>query len=468
MTCWFWFIFVVVTIIFRIDAKPTPTRPPKLLVVSYDAFRYDYFDRKVTPFMNELRMKGIFADHMRNVFVTKTFPNHHTISTGMYVENHGVIDSEYLDVKSNKTVKYSYDLYHYNNGILPIWTLNELNGGERRSGVMMWPGSAFEYHKKNATFRVPFNTTVPWKSRVDEVISWFKHAAEPINFGMMYIEEPDFHGHGIGINGARFDEVLLKLDEITYYLHEKLRENNMTDVNVIHLSDHGMATVTIDRIVNLTNYIDPKDYTTSGLSPVIHIYPRPGKKSEIYKNLQKASYDTNKFDVYLKENIPEHFHFKNNTRIGPILAVARVGNSFETLYDSFSWYEKEFNITINEKSEFGVHGYDNTQKEMWPFFFGVGPAFLPQCEVPAFDNVDLLPLFCEILEIECLEVNGQLGELRKCLAKHQYEAILYKGIYIGGIIVSILGILALFLVYLKRKRAERHNAKYRVSDKRAS
>ncbi|CAB0042949.1 unnamed protein product [Trichogramma brassicae] len=118
------------------------------------AARYDYFDRKVTPFMNELRMKGIFADHMRNVFVTKTFPNHHTISTGMYVENHGVIDSEYLDVKSNKTVKYSYDLYHYNNDVLPIWTLNELNGGERRSGVMMWPGSAFEYHKKNATFRV--------------------------------------------------------------------------------------------------------------------------------------------------------------------------------------------------------------------------------------------------------------------------------------------------------------------------
>ncbi|CAB0042948.1 unnamed protein product, partial [Trichogramma brassicae] len=98
---------------------------------------------------------------------------------------------------------------------------------------------------------------------------------------MMYIEEPDFHGHGIGINGARFDEVLLKLDEITYYLHEKLRENNMTDVNVIHLSDHGMATVTIDRIVNLTNYIDPKDYTTSGLSPVIHIYPRPGMKHGI-------------------------------------------------------------------------------------------------------------------------------------------------------------------------------------------
>ncbi|CAB0039489.1 unnamed protein product, partial [Trichogramma brassicae] len=114
-----------------------------------------------------------------------------------------------------------------------------------------------------------------------------RRSQQPINFGMMYIEEPDFHGHGIGINGARFDEVLLKLDEITYYLHEKLRENNMTDVNVIHLSDHGMATVTIDRIVNLTNYIDPKDYTTSGLSPVIHIYPRPGMKHGIARKKVK-------------------------------------------------------------------------------------------------------------------------------------------------------------------------------------
>lgn len=65
---------------------------------------------------------------------------------------------------------------------------------------------------------------------------------------------------------------------------------------------------------------------------------------------------------------------------------------------------------------------------MHPFFFGMGPAFLSECEVPPFETVDLLPLFCEILEIQCPEVNGTLFHLQKCLRKYHYEAILYKGI----------------------------------------
>lgn len=118
---------------------------------------------------------------------------------------------------------------------------------------------------------------MPWKDRVDELISWFRHSKTPINFGMLYIEEPDFHGHGIGINSARFNSVLEKLDIFTKYLHDQLKEKCLGDVNVVHLSDHGMSTVTIDRIVNLTNFIDPADYTSAGSSPVVNIFPHDGK-----------------------------------------------------------------------------------------------------------------------------------------------------------------------------------------------
>lgn len=62
-----------------------------LLLVSFDAFRPEYFDRNVTPFMNDLRKKGAYTEYLRNVFPTKTFPNHHTISTGMFPEEHGVL-----------------------------------------------------------------------------------------------------------------------------------------------------------------------------------------------------------------------------------------------------------------------------------------------------------------------------------------------------------------------------------------
>lgn len=84
-------------------------------------FRYDYFNRGVTPYLKNLRNKGTFTNYMKNIFVTKTFPNHHTISTGFYAETHGVIDSEYYDEKLNHIFPYSNQLYHYNNDILPIW-----------------------------------------------------------------------------------------------------------------------------------------------------------------------------------------------------------------------------------------------------------------------------------------------------------------------------------------------------------
>ncbi|KAK1134725.1 hypothetical protein K0M31_007505 [Melipona bicolor] len=78
---------------------------PKLLVISYDAFRYDYFDRNLTPFMNKLKHEGTYTDYMMNIFVTKTFPNHHTMATGLYAETHGVVDNEFYVPVSGNTNK---------------------------------------------------------------------------------------------------------------------------------------------------------------------------------------------------------------------------------------------------------------------------------------------------------------------------------------------------------------------------
>lgn len=92
-----------------------------LLLISYDAFRPEYFERNVTPFMNDLRKQGTYTEYMRNVFPTKTFTNHHTISTGMFPEEHGVLGNTLYDVKLKKELKYGYELFHFNEDIMPIW-----------------------------------------------------------------------------------------------------------------------------------------------------------------------------------------------------------------------------------------------------------------------------------------------------------------------------------------------------------
>ncbi|XP_003703035.2 bis(5'-adenosyl)-triphosphatase enpp4 isoform X1 [Megachile rotundata] len=427
---------------------------PKLLVVSYDAFRYDYFNRNLTPFMNKLKHEGTYVDYMMNVFVTKTFPNHHTMATGFYAETHGVVDNEFYDPASGNTT--NYDLYHYNNNILPIWTVNQKHGAQRRSGTMMWPGSSYEYQGITPTFSQNFNRTISWEDRIDALISWFVHPIRPINFGILYIEEPDYHGHFVGINGPEFDNILRKLDNITKYLHDRIEYHGLHDLNIVHLSDHGMAPVKLDRIIDLTKYINSSDYKFVGTSPGLHIFPNPGKEDIIYQSLKQAAEKTMTFKVYKREEIPKKYHYGNNTRVGPIFVIAEVGYAFQNLLDAIEFYKKKFNITVNGDSEFGLHGYDNGAVEMHPFFFAKGPAFMPKCKLEPFNNLDLFPLFCKILDLECPPVNGTLSHLTKCLKKHQQDVtiIAYRMIFVATSIsmtmVAIIGALELF--YIRKRR----------------
>lgn len=65
----------------ELDAERLSSTEPALLVISYDAFRPEYFNRNVTPFMDQLRKEASSAEYMRNVFPTKTFVNHFSIAT---------------------------------------------------------------------------------------------------------------------------------------------------------------------------------------------------------------------------------------------------------------------------------------------------------------------------------------------------------------------------------------------------
>lgn len=125
----------------------TTKTEPALLIVSYDAFRPEYFNRSVTPIMNKFRKDGVSAPFVFNVFPTKTFVNHHTIATvsklifgillmiiynmfifiyyqGLYPETHGVLANEIYDTDFGK-LGYSYELFHYDENILPIWVSSQ-------------------------------------------------------------------------------------------------------------------------------------------------------------------------------------------------------------------------------------------------------------------------------------------------------------------------------------------------------
>ncbi|XP_055622888.1 bis(5'-adenosyl)-triphosphatase enpp4-like [Toxorhynchites rutilus septentrionalis] len=370
-----------------------------LIIVSYDAFRVEYLQRNSTRFMNDLRRNGTTADFMRNVFPTKTFPNHHSIATGVYPIVHGVMANGLYDHGRGK-LEYSYELFHFNEEIVPIWTLNELSGGH--SGCMMWPGSDFGYTKNNVSCShvQPFNLTSPWNERVDTVFRWIRDPQRPANLVMLYIEEPDYYGHIYSPESDRVAQLIVKLNDLTRYIHDKIREIGLQErVNVLHMSDHGMDSLMAKNFINLTGFVPPDmKYDVYGTTPVLQLVPKVKQQTaDLYRALKNASERDGNFDVYTLENLPARWHFNNSQRTGPITAVAKLGYGFDDMWQTAEYYRKRFNVSITPETKYGVHGYDNELPIMHPIFFGYGPRIQERKVVEPFDTVDLYYLFCEIL-----------------------------------------------------------------------
>ncbi|CAH0769470.1 unnamed protein product [Bemisia tabaci] len=246
------------------------SKHPSVLVVSFDAFRYDFLNKSATPNLYALSQIGVRADYIRNIFPTKTFPNHFSIGTGVYAEDHGVLANHVF--YNNRSHGYSYDLFHYNDDVVPIWTLNEKAGQGRHSGSMMWPGGEFAYQGVTPTHAVRYDQSFDWNKRVDVAISWFLNETAPANLVMLYFEEPDFIGHRHGVDDPLFRDEIRHCDRTAKYLQDQLEAHNLHDkVNVFLLSDHGMVSVAQDRIIDLNKFANFSRCDVVGTSPVMQI-----------------------------------------------------------------------------------------------------------------------------------------------------------------------------------------------------
>lgn len=384
---------------------------PVILVISMDAFRPDYIEDCLTPNIARLRASGTYAPFLKNVFPTKTFPNHHSIATGVHPDVHGVLDSSVYICQDgssscpNRTlVHYGYQLYHYDNDILPIWTLNQLAGKGRHSGVMMWPGGEFPYGCKKTmpTFSQKWNVNVSYEERISTAISWITHDGTPANLVMLYLEEPDLHGHAFGINSEEVRDQIKRLDKAMGYLDEQLQKHSLEHlVTVFVVSDHGMISLSQKNIIDFNSYVDKSKYVTAGTSPVLQVFPKQGNEENVLTGLQRASQDfKNKFDVFTQNEIPSTWHYASNNRSPPILVVAREGYAFQDFYHSMDDLNIRFHIEPNPQNKYGIHGYSNSLPTMHSLFFAWGPLVKSGVVLDPFNTTELYPLWAHVLNLE--------------------------------------------------------------------
>ena len=70
---------------------------PIVLLISIDAFRWDYPEIHPCPEINKLIARGVRAEGLISVYPTYTFPNHYAIVTGLRPETNGIISNDMYD-----------------------------------------------------------------------------------------------------------------------------------------------------------------------------------------------------------------------------------------------------------------------------------------------------------------------------------------------------------------------------------
>lgn len=109
------------------------------------------------------------------------------------------------------------------------------------------------------------------------VMDWILHKETPANLVFLYFNEPDSAGHKYGPDSKEVNEKLKEINNVTEYFLQKLSDHGLRDtVNLIFLSDHGMAYLPPNNLIDFQSFIQNDTYFVCGVSPVIQIQPKPG------------------------------------------------------------------------------------------------------------------------------------------------------------------------------------------------
>ncbi|KAK7601417.1 hypothetical protein V9T40_008858 [Parthenolecanium corni] len=374
-----WVVWLLVGYQQHVDAI---SKHPIVCVLAFDGFRPDYILRGQTPTLERLSREGVHTQFLKNVFPTKTFVNFFSMATGMYAHKHGVLGNTAFN-KDGQCIGYSYELFHYNSSITPIWTLNELSGEGRHSGVMMWAGEQYEYRNVTPTFSQEYNETMPWNDRIDMTMEWLTHKSTPINLLYMYFEQPDSDSHKYGVNSKNVTKQLKRVDvTIEYFLRQLSKHDLMEKTNLIILSDHGMVDIDYDKMIDLRKILDPGSYTMCGGSPVLQLQLTQGLEEEAYRNLTNARDQLKTFEVYKKNEIPKRWNYMGTNRVTDLLLVAKLPYAF------------------NDENVKADHGYDNAEPDMHAYFTAIGPLFKEKFSIKHLQNIDIYALVAYIMQMD--------------------------------------------------------------------
>lgn len=372
-------------------------------------------------------------------FPSVTFPNHFTLVTGLYPESHGVVGNTFWDPELKEEFYYT----HTEVSMLPkwwnaepLWVTAETQGV--RSAIHMWPGSEAHIQNIDPMFLDKYNGSEILSRKVDRVLG-FLDLPSPFDlenhvpgtttrpqFIAAYVPNVDADGHRYGPNSTEIRSTISAVDSMLASLFAGLEARNLTDiVNVVIVSDHGMATTSIDRVIQLDDLIDMEMVDHIDGWPLRGLRPKEPQHTQLlHLQLLRALNDTpslhNGMEVHLRTEMPERYHFSNNDRIAPLWVIPKTGWAIVERPD---FDLEQTKASGEDYHPHGIHGYDHEHPLMRAIFVARGPAFPhPKgARLDPFQNINVYNIICDSLGMKPHSNNGTLRLPLKPVGVHGDE-----------------------------------------------
>lgn len=265
----------------------------------------------------------------------------------------------------------------------PLWVTTERQGV--RTAVHMWPGSEAGIGNFHPTFLDKFNGEEALARKTERILGLLDLPGDHDRidrvtdrrpqFIAAYVPVIDANGHMYGPNSTEVNGTLREVDSMFQDLLQGLEKRNLTDiVNVVVVSDHGMASTSTERLIQLDDLVDPD------LIEHIDGWPNYGLRLKdpttvrtLYETLKDKAAVNKNFEAYLKDkDMPPRYHFSQNPRIAPLWLVPKTGWAIVLRKDFDVAAAKASGQTYHPR---GVHGYDHEHPLMRAIFIARGPAF---------------------------------------------------------------------------------------------
>jgi len=197
---------------------------PYLIMLSLDGFRWDYPANARTPVLDSLQKAGVIAESLKPSFPTKTFPNHYTIATGLYPDDHGLVNNSFYAPDLDKFYRIS-NREAVENGAFyggePIWVTAEKQNVN--AATFFWVGSEAKIDGVRPEYWYRYDKSVPFKDRVDSVKNWLSLPEDKRpHLILWYYYQPDHIGHVAGPYSRETIAMVEKLDSLLGYYFTRI------------------------------------------------------------------------------------------------------------------------------------------------------------------------------------------------------------------------------------------------------